>query len=475
MREYHKFYIDGAWVDPVGTERLDVINPATEQSAGTIILGTAADVDRAVAAARKAFESFGRTSKAERLELLKEVTAALHARTQDFADAIREEMGAPSWLATGAHVPFAIAHFETALKILPDFEADQRNGSTYMTKEPIGVVGMITPWNWPLNQIACKVAPALAVGCTMVLKPSEVAPFSGQIFAEALHAAGVPAGVFNLIHGNGPDVGAAISSHPGVDMVSFTGSTRGGIDVARNAAPTVKRVHQELGGKSANIILDDADFPSAVKQGIQAMMVNSGQSCNAPSRMLIPASRMAEAAEIARETIAEQVVGDPTEQVNLGPVVSSVQWNRIQTLVKAGIDEGANLAAGGLGKPDGINAGYYVKPTVFTGVNNQMTIAREEVFGPVLVIIGYDNEEEAIEIANDTVYGLAGYIQSGNIEHARSVASRIRAGQIALNYAPLDLTAPFGGYKQSGNGREWGESAFHEFMEHKVVLGFAEA
>ena len=475
MREYHKFYIDGAWVDPVGTERLDVINPATEQSAGTIILGTAADVDRAVAAARKAFESFGRTSKAERLELLKEVTAALHARTQDFADAIREEMGAPNWLATGAHVPFAIAHFETALKILPDFEADQRNGSTYMTKEPIGVVGMITPWNWPLNQIACKVAPALAVGCTMVLKPSEVAPFSGQIFAEALHAAGVPAGVFNLVHGNGPDVGAAISSHPGVDMVSFTGSTRGGIDVARNAAPTVKRVHQELGGKSANIILDDADFPSAVKQGIQAMMVNSGQSCNAPSRMLIPASRMAEAAEIARETSAEQVVGDPTEQVNLGPVVSSVQWNRIQTLVKAGIDEGANLAAGGLGKPDGINAGYYVKPTVFTGVNNQMTIAREEVFGPVLVIIGYDNEEEAIEIANDTVYGLAGYIQSGNIEHARSVASRIRAGQIALNYAPLDLTAPFGGYKQSGNGREWGESAFHEFMEHKVVLGFAEA
>ena len=475
MREYHKFYIDGAWVDPVGTERLDVINPATEQSAGSIILGTAADVDRAVAAARRAFESFGRTSKAERLELLKEVTAALHARTQDFADAIREEMGAPAWLATGAHVPFAIAHFETALKILPDFEADQRNGSTYMTKEPIGVVGMITPWNWPLNQIACKVAPALAVGCTMVLKPSEVAPFSGQIFAEALHAAGVPAGVFNLINGNGPDVGAAISSHPGVDMVSFTGSTRGGIDVARNAAPTVKRVHQELGGKSANIILDDADFASAVKQGIEAMMINSGQSCNAPSRMLIPAARMAEAAEIARDTIAEQVVGDPTEQVNLGPVVSSVQWNRIQTLVKAGIDEGANLAAGGLGKPDGMNAGYYVKPTVFTGVNNQMTIAREEVFGPVLVIIGYDNEDEAVEIANDTVYGLAGYIQSGNIDHARAVASRIRAGQIALNYAPLDLTAPFGGYKQSGNGREWGENAFHEFMEHKVVLGFAEA
>ncbi len=475
MREYHKFYIDGAWVDPVGTEKLDVVNPATEQSAGSIILGTAADVDRAVAAARRAFESFGRTSKAERLELLKEVTAALHARAQDFADAIREEMGAPSWLATGAHVPFAIAHFETALKILPEFEADQRSGSTYMTKEPIGVVGMITPWNWPLNQIACKVAPALAVGCTMVLKPSEVAPFSGHIFAEALHAAGVPAGVFNLVHGNGPDVGAAISSHPGVDMVSFTGSTRGGIDVARNAAPTVKRVHQELGGKSANIILDDADFPTAVKQGIQAMMVNSGQSCNAPSRMLIPASRMDEAAEIARETIAEQVVGDPNEQVTLGPVVSSVQWNRIQTLVKAGIDEGANLAAGGLGKPDGMNAGYYVKPTVFTGVNNQMTIAREEVFGPVLVIIGYDNEDEAVEIANDTVYGLAGYIQSGNIEHARSVASRIRAGQIALNYAPLDLTAPFGGYKQSGNGREWGESAFHEFMEHKVVLGFAEA
>lgn len=475
MRNYTKFYIDGAWVDPLGTGTLDVIDPASETSVGTIALGTAADVDRAVKAARRAFESFGRSSKAERLELLKAVTAALHARTKDFAEAIREEMGAPAWLAEGAHVPFAIAHFETAIKLLPDFETDTRMGPTLLTKEPIGVVGMITPWNWPLNQIACKVAPALAVGCTMVLKPSEVAPFSGHVFAEALHAAGVPAGVFNLIDGDGPGVGAAISGHPDIDMVSFTGSTRGGIDVARNAAATVKRVHQELGGKSANIVLEDADLAAAVTGGVQAMMVNSGQSCNAPSRMIVPAARMDEAAAVARKTLDEQVVGDPTGQVNLGPVVSSVQWNRIQTLIKAGIDEGAKLVGGGLGKPDGLNAGYYVKPTVFSHVTNDMTIAREEVFGPVLVMIGYDTEEQAIEIANDTVYGLAGYIQSGSIDHARKVASRIRAGQVALNYAPLDLAAPFGGFKQSGNGREWGECAFHEFMEHKAVLGYAEA
>ena len=475
MRNYLEFYIDGAWVPPVQARELDVINPATEQVAGRISVGQAEDVDRAVAAARRAFETFSRSSKAERLELLDAVMAAFEARKQDFADAVREEMGAPAALAAAAHVPLATAHFAVARQVLEHFNPDVSQGTTRLTKEPIGVVGMITPWNWPLNQIACKVAPALAVGCTMVLKPSEVAPFSGHLFAEVMHAAGVPAGVFNMIHGDGPSVGAAISSHPGVDMVSFTGSTRAGIDVARNAAATVKRVHQELGGKSANIILEDADFAAAVSQGVAAMMVNSGQSCNAPSRMLVPAARMAEAKDIARETIEKQKVGAPTDEVNLGPVVSDVQWNRIQTLIKAGIDEGATLVAGGLGKPEGLNQGYYVRPTVFADVNNEMTVAREEIFGPVLVMLGYDTEEQAIEIANDTPYGLAGYVQAGDIDHGRAVASRIRAGQVALNYAPLDVTAPFGGYKQSGNGREWGENAFHEFMETKAVLGYGNA
>ena len=475
MRNYLDFYIDGAWVSPSQPKPLDVINPANEQVAGRISLGSAADVDRAVAAARKAFTRFGRSSKAERLDLLDAVIAAYLAREKDLADAVQEEMGAPAFLASGAHVPFALAHFQTARQLLVDFDPDVAMGSTRLVKEPIGVVGMITPWNWPLNQIACKVAPALAVGCTMVLKPSEVAPFSGQIFAEVMHAAGVPAGVFNLVQGDGPTVGTALSTHPDIDMVSFTGSTRAGVEVARNAAPTIKRVHQELGGKSANIVLEDADLEPAVRQGVEAMMVNSGQSCNAPSRMLVPASRMARASEIARETIARQKVGAPDGDVNLGPVVSDLQWNRIQALIEKGIAEGATLVAGGPGKPEGLNQGYYVRPTVFADVTNQMAIAREEIFGPVLVMIGYDTEEQAIEIANDTPYGLAGYVQSGSLAHGREVASRIRAGQVAINYAPLDLAAPFGGFKQSGNGREWGEHAFHEFMEVKAILGFAAA
>ncbi len=475
MRNYLDFYIDGAWVAPSRARPLDVINPATEQVAGQINLGDVADVNRAVAAARRAFRSFSRSSKAERIELLDAILAEMKRRAQDLADAVTEEMGAPAGLATGAHVPLGLVHFEVALKLLPDFDPTTELGTTRLVKEPIGVVGMITPWNWPLNQIACKVAPALAVGCTMVLKPSEVAPFSGQIFAEIMHSVGVPAGVFNMVNGDGPTVGAAISSHPDVDMVSFTGSTRAGIEVAKNAAGTVKRVHQELGGKSANIVLEDADLAAAVSQGVDAMMVNSGQSCNAPSRMLVPASRMAEASDFAREAIGRQKVGAPDQAVNLGPVVSDVQWSRIQTLIEKGIAEGATLVAGGPGKPDGLNQGYYVRPTVFGDVTNEMVIAREEVFGPVLVMIGYDNEEQAIEIANDTPYGLAGYIQSGNLDHGREVATKIRAGQVALNYAPLDFAAPFGGFKQSGNGREWGEHAFHEFMEVKAILGFEPA
>ena len=475
MRTYLDFYIDGAFVPPLKPKQLEVINPATEAVAGHISLGSAEDVDRAVAAARRAFASFGTSTRAERIDLLDAVIAAYQAREKDLADAVQEEMGAPAWLASGAHVPFAIAHFVTARQLLESFNPDVSMGSTRLVKEPIGVVGMITPWNWPINQIACKVAPALAVGCTMVLKPSEVAPFSGQIFTEVMHAAGVPAGVFNMVNGDGQTVGAALSSHPDIDMISFTGSTRAGVEVARNAAATVKRVHQELGGKSANIILEDADLEASVRQGVEAMMVNSGQSCNAPSRMLLPAARMGEAKEIARKTIEQQKVGDPSGEVNLGPVVSELQWNRIQALIEKGIAEGATLVAGGPGKPEGLNQGYYVRPTVFGDVTNQMAVAREEIFGPALVMIGYDNEEQAIEIANDTPYGLAGYVQSGNLEHGRAVAARIRAGQVALNYAPLDLTAPFGGFKQSGNGREWGEHAFHEFMEVKAILGYAEA
>ena len=475
MRHYPDFYIDGAWVAPFRAQSLEVINPATEAVAGHISMGGPEDVDRAVSAARRAFESFGRTSRAERLELLDSVLAELLARQSDMAEAITEEMGAPAGLAVAAHVPFGIGHFQLARQILAGLETDRTIGSTLITAEPIGVVGMITPWNWPLNQIACKVAPALAVGCTMVLKPSEVAPFSARIFAEALHAAGVPAGVFNLVNGDGPSVGSAISSHPGVDMVSFTGSTRAGVQVACDAAPTVKRVHQELGGKSANIILPDADLADAVARGIEAMMVNSGQSCNAPSRMLVPASRMDEAKAVAAATIARQTVGSPTEPVALGPVVSQVQWDRIQSLIHAGISEGATLVAGGAGRPAGLDRGFYVQPTVFADVVNTMTIAREEVFGPVVVIMGYSDIDEAVSIANDSVYGLAAYVQSADLDAAREIASRLRAGQVLLNYAALDLNAPFGGYKQSGNGREWGEHAFHEFMEIKAVLGFEPA
>ena len=475
MRNYLDFYIDGAWVAPAQPAQLAVFNPATEEIAGHISLGQAADVDRAVAAARRAFNSFAYSTKAERLDLLDAIMAEYQARSQDLADAITEEMGAPHGLAIGAHVPIGIVHFDMARKLLVDFDPTTDAAGTRLVKEPIGVVGMITPWNWPLNQICCKVAPALAVGCTMVLKPSEVAPFSGQIFAEIMHAAGVPAGVFNMVNGDGRTVGTAISSHPDIEMVSFTGSTRAGIDVAQKAAGTVKRVHQELGGKSANIILADADFPNAVRQGIEAMMVNSGQSCNAPSRMLVPAARMEEAVDIARETIPKQRVGAPAEDVVLGPVVSDVQWERIQTLIEKGIAEGAKLVAGGPGRPEGLNRGYYVRPTVFADVTNDMAIAREEIFGPVLVMIGYDDDEQAIAIANDTPYGLAGYIQTGDLDHGRKVASRIRAGQVALNYAPLDFAAPFGGYKQSGNGREWGEHAFHEFMEVKAILGYETA
>ena len=450
---------------------LDVVNPATEAVCGRISLGAQADVDHAVAAAKRAFPSFSRTSRQERIELIQSIMAEYQKRIGDMAAAITEEMGAPAWLANAAQAPSGVGHFAAALAVLKDYQFDRPHGSWLLAKEPIGVCAFITPWNWPANQIACKLAPAIAVGCTMVLKPSEVAPFSGQIFAEVLHAAGVPKGVFNLVNGDGPTVGAALSSHPDIDMVSFTGSTRAGIEVARNAAPTVKRVHQELGGKSPNIVLDSADLQKAVGGGVQAVMMNSGQSCNAPTRMLVPAAKMADAKAIAKAAAEAATVGDPTGNSQLGPVVSETQWNKIQGLIAKGIEEGATLVAGGPGRPDGLDKGYYVRPTVFADVTNEMTIAREEIFGPVLAMLPYDGLDAAIEVANDTVYGLSAYVQ-GSLEEAREVATKLRAGQVLLNYAQMDIMAPFGGYKQSGNGREWGGEAFNEFLETKAVLGY---
>lgn len=474
MREYLKFYIDGHWVDPAeGLKTLDIENPANEEITGRIALGSAADVDRACKAASRAFGAWSSTSPEERVKVLHRILTEYQKRFGDLAKAITEEMGAPITLSQNAQVPVGMAHLMSAIETLRNFKFREERDKTLIVKEPIGVCGLITPWNWPMNQLICKVAPAIATGCTMVLKPSEVSPFSAHIFAEIMHAAGVPAGVFNLINGDGPTVGAAISSHPDISMVSFTGSTRAGIEVAKAAAPTVKRVAQELGGKSANIILDDEAFAAAVTRGVTAMMMNSGQSCNAPSRMLVPQVRMEEAISVARKVTSAITVGDPTANNQLGPVVNKTQFEQIQRLILAGIDEGATLVAGGMGRPDGLDKGYFVKPTVFANVTNDMTIAREEIFGPVLSILGYATVDEAIDIANDTPYGLSGFVQSVDVEKARNIASRLRAGQITINGANPDFAAPFGGYKMSGNGREWGEFGFHEFLETKSILGYA--
>ena len=473
MRDYLNFYIDGAWVPPAAAKTLDVINPATEAVAGRISLGAQADVDRAVAAAKKAFTTYGRTSREERLDLLNRIIAVYERRIGEMADAITEEMGAPIWLSKSAQAMIGLVHLKTAAGVLANYEFDHDRGATRIVKEPIGVCGFITPWNWPMNQITCKVAPALAVGCTMVLKPSEIAPFSAYLFAEILEEAGVPAGVFNMVNGDGPTVGAAISSHPDVEMVSFTGSTRAGVEVARNAAPTVKRVHQELGGKSPNIVLDDAVMARAIPASVQNMMSNSGQSCNAPSRMLVPRGRQAEIVALAKSAAEAMTVGDPTGNANLGPVVSELQWNKIQGLIRKGIEEGATLVTGGPGRPEGLDKGYYVKPTIFSDVTNDMTIAREEIFGPVMAILPYDSLDEAVTVGNDTPYGLAAYIQGTDPATLKDVASKLRAGQVIVNGASMDPMAPFGGFKQSGNGREWGDHAFAEFLETKAVMGMA--
>jgi aldehyde dehydrogenase (NAD+) len=473
MKDCRKFYIDGKWVDPAKAHDFPVINPANEQPIATISLGSAVDVDRAVAAAKRAFESYSETSVRERLDLLRQIIAVYQSKIEDMAAAILQEMGAPSSLSKKAQAPAGLAHLLETAKVLEHFKFEELKGSTLMRKEPIGVCGLITPWNWPMNQIVCKVAPALAAGCTMVLKPSEFAPLSAYLFAQILHEAAVPAGVFNLVNGDGPTVGAAISSHPDIAMVSFTGSTRAGVAVAVAAAPTVKRVTQELGGKSANILLDDADFEKAVKQGVQECFRNTGQSCNAPTRMLVPRAKMAEVTVAARQASETTKVGDPlAEDTGLGPLASKAQFDKVQRLINKGVEEGAKLIAGGPGRPEGINRGYFVKPTVFADVKNDMTIAREEIFGPVLCIIPYDDEDDAIRIANDTPYGLSGFVTSGNRERAVRVAKRLRSGNVHINGARIDFGGCFGGYKQSGNGREWGEAGLEEFLELKAIFGY---
>ena len=472
MDHVKQFYINGQWVKPHTTDTLAVINPATEQPIESIAMGGADDVDDAVAAAKAAFETFSLTTKDERLALLDAIIGVYGSRMEELADIVSQEVGAPLWLAQAAQAAAGWAHFATARAVLADFEFERPMGTTLLVREPVGVCGMITPWNWPLNQIACKVAPALAAGCTMVLKPSEVAPLNAIIFAEILDAAGVPAGVFNLVNGDGVNVGVPLASHSDIDMMSFTGSTRAGIEVARNSAPTVKRVAQELGGKSANIILDDADFEEVISRDMAGMCTNSGQSCNAPTRMLVPNARMDEAAAIAAKAAKTVVVGDPRDaESKIGPVVSETQFDRIQQLIEKGIGEGAKLEVGGPGRPEGLETGFYVKPTVFSHVTNDMTIAQQEIFGPVLVMIGYEDDDDAVRIANDTVYGLSGYI-SGSAERAKAMARRIRSGNVHVNGAGPDFNAPFGGYRQSGNGREWGALGFEEYLETKAIMGY---
>ena len=471
-----QFFIDGAWVDPVTPCSLDVIDPSTEDAFARISLGAQADVDRAVAAARRAFPAFSRTRVAERGALLGRVIAGDTRRGPDLARAISREMGAPQPFAMSNQVGIGLAHLQKMLEVLGRFPFEERKGTSLVVKEPIGVVGLITPWNWPLNQITCKVGPALAAGCTMVLKPSEIAPLHAIIFAEILEEAGVPHGVFNLVNGDGPTVGQALATHPDVDMMSFTGSTRAGILVAKAAADTVKRVHQELGGKSANILMPDVDLREAVTKGVAGCFGNSGQSCNAPTRMFLPRERQAEAVAYAKAAAETFTVGPADAPgIKLGPVVSQVQYDKIQDLIQSGVDEGATLVTGGSGRPAGLNRGYYVRPTVFADVTSAMRIAREEIFGPVLAIMPYDSVDAVVAEAKDTPYGLASYVQSKDLGKAREIASLMRTGNVHINYPAWDAGMPFGGYKQSGNGREYAEYGLEDFLEIKGILGYEAA
>jgi len=471
-----QFYIGGKWVDAVGNAVIDVANPATEEKIAEVSIGNATDVDLAVAAARAAFPSFSRTTVDFRLKLLRRIAERYEARQDDLAKAITAEMGAPLQFSRDVQVKAALSHFRNAADTLQAYGWASTLGTTRVVREPIGVCGLITAWNWPLMLVTSKLAYALAAGCTTVLKPSEIAPLSNLILAQVLHDAGVSPGVFNLVNGDGPGVGHALCAHPDVDMISFTGSTRGGIEVAKTAAGTVKRVHQELGGKSANIILPDANLAEAVPAGVLRSYSNSGQGCLAPTRMLVHRSQLDEVIELARNAANTVVTGDPQDsQTRLGPLVSQAQYDRVQGYIQSGLDEGATLVAGGLGRPTGLNRGYYARPTVFAHVTPDMKISREEIFGPVLSILSYETEDEAIAIANDTVYGLAGYVHSGSLEHARSVAAQLRAGRIYINMAFNDMISPFGGYKQSGNGREYGVVGFEEFLEIKAILGYEAA
>jgi aldehyde dehydrogenase (NAD+) len=472
MPHEHEFFIGGQWVKPVSGITADLVDPSTEQSFTSIAMGNAEDVDRAVKAARAAFPGFAATSVAERLELLRRILAAFDRRRDEMAAVLSREMGAPAKSALSAQVASGPNHLAEMIRTLEGFAFETRRGTTVIRREPIGVCGLITPWNWPVNQIVCKVAPALAAGCTMVLKPSEIAPLNALIFAEILEEAGTPPGVFNLVNGDGPTVGRALSSHPEVDMMSFTGSTLAGIDVAAQAARTVKRVAQELGGKSPNVILPDAEIAKAVRLGVLRCFGNSGQSCSAPTRMLVHEADYEAAAAAAREAAESLRTGAPLDPAtDLGPLVSRAQFDKVQRLIEAGIAEGAELITGGPGRPEGLERGYYARPTVFGRVSPEMRIAREEIFGPVLCILTYRDEEEAVRLANDTPYGLAAFVQSGDPVRAARVAARIRAGVVQINYPPLDRGAPFGGYKASGNGREWGEHGLSEFLETKAVIG----
>lgn len=475
MNKCTQFYINGQWHTPTNAEIREVINPATEQPCGQISMGSADDIDLAVAAAKQSFSDWSQTSREQRIELLSNIITTYKKYYAEIVTAITTEMGAPTKLSESIQAAMGIAHFSTTLEVLKDFEFEHAMATTQVHKEAIGVVGLITPWNWPMNQVVCKVAPALAAGCTIVLKPSQDSALSAYILAKVMDEAGVPAGVFNLVNGSGAGIGDYLCGHPDVDMISFTGSTQAGVYVAKKAAETIKRVSLELGGKSANIILDDADFVRAVGGNITGCFGNTGQTCTAPTRMLVPNSRLEEAISIAKAGAEQalQSVGIPTDPTTeIGPVANKSQFDKIQQMIQVGINEGATLVAGGLGKPAGLETGFYVKPTVFAHVNNSMAIAQEEIFGPVLCIIGYENDEDAIRIANNSPFGLAGYVSSASLERAQKVAAKMRTGMVHINGAKPDLMAPFGGYKQSGNGREWGEHGVEDFLETKAVMGW---
>ncbi|MDG0980382.1 MAG: aldehyde dehydrogenase family protein [Halieaceae bacterium] len=473
MRNYLQFYINGEWVEPGVARVADVINPATEAVSGQISLGSSADVDRAVAAAKDAFESWSQTSVPERLEILKRIQEEYNRRAADLGAAVTEEMGAPAELGNGFHAMLGGGHLQTAIEVLENFQFEELRGQTLVVKEPIGVCGLITPWNWPLNQVAVKVFPALAAGCTIVLKPPQLAPYSAQILAEIIAASGLPAGVFNMVQGRGSEIGTVMSEHPDIDMISFTGSEPVGVEIARNAATTVKRVCQELGGKSAYVVLDDGLLATNVANATASMMTNSGQTCSAGSRLLVPQARLADAIAAAKVAAESVTVGDPNSGVAMGPVVSKSQYNIVQEYIQSGIDDGAELVAGGVGRPEGLETGYYVKPTVFV-TDNSTRIAREEIFGPVLCIIPYRDLDDAVSIANDTSFGLAGYVDGEDLSVCQAVARRMRTGAVYIN-GGFDFHAAFGGYKRSGNGREWGEAGFEEYLEIKSLLGYESA